>query len=59
MTGAERDAVMRAFRKLARENYVNLGRHTSGKWWFTVDGTAEDLTPAEAAAVEKWLEEVS
>jgi len=59
VTGAERAAVMRAFRKLVRESYISVYPVEPGRWWLTVDGEAQHLTPKEGKAVEKWLEEVS
>ena len=66
MTPDERAAVMRAFRKLVRPErrplYAvfqpqSVPQGTTDSWTFTLASCAEDLTPAEGQAVEKWLEE--
>lgn len=61
MTPDERAAVMRAFRKLARDEYARAiaicEPTASGGYRFTVDCTTYELTPAEGKTVRKWLEE--
>ncbi len=66
MTPDERQAVMRAFRKLTRPERKPLyalyrpwpySAEETGLWQFTLAAETGDLTREEAKAVEKWLEE--